>query len=315
MRLFSRRAPRRLGLALGSGGARGLAHLGVIKVLREEGLTPHVVAGTSMGALVGAAIAAGKEHEIEAFALELDLKGFVMQFLDLTFPRSGLVDGGKITRFLRGKIGDLRMEDLDIPFAAVATEIRSGREVVIRSGPVLDAVRASISIPGMFTPVERDGDMLVDGGLVDPVPVGLVRELGADVVVAVDLNHGRIRTGDRPESPDLSAPEPGRDDEPEWVARIRTRMGAWQDTLKRPFQAWAEAAPSLGLFDVLGNSIRIMEKQITEVRMAQDPPEVLVSPHVGHISFMEFQAARECIAEGVEAARAAIPDIRARLER
>jgi len=305
----------RLGLALGSGGARGLAHLGVIRVLREAGIHPDCVAGTSIGALVGAAVAAGRETEIEAVARELDVKGFVFQFLDFTLPRGGLVDGDKITGFLRGKIGDVRIEDLAIPFAAVATEIRSGMEVVFRNGPVLEAVRASISIPGMFTPVEREQQVLVDGGLVNPLPIQVVRSLGADIVLAVDLNHGRIRTGTRPALP-VEKVEPEKPKTyPEWLDRLRSRVDGWQKTLKRPFRAWADSAPSLGLFDVLGNSIRIMEKQITEVRLAHEPPDVLVRPHVGQVSFMEFQAARECIEEGEDAMRRLLPELRQKLGR
>lgn len=183
--------PGKVGLALGSGSARGWAHMGVIKALTEADIRVDYVAGTSIGAVVGAVYASGKIGALEDVALQLDWRQIV-SFLDVVFPKSGLIDGKKIADFVRTHVTPKNIEDLTLPFCAISTDLETGSEVVIRKGDVIEAVRASISIPGIFTPVRRNGMILVDGGLVDPVPVRVVREMGADFVIAVDLNHDII---------------------------------------------------------------------------------------------------------------------------
>ncbi|NJL98776.1 MAG: patatin family protein [Synechococcaceae cyanobacterium SM2_3_2] len=177
-----------LGLALGSGGARGWAHIGVIRALMEADIPIHSIAGASIGAFVGAIHAAGELDELEAFVRELDWKG-IMALFDLTFPTSGLLDGNKVYELLTQHLLDLNIEDAGIPFCCVATNLITGQEVQLQTGCMADAVRASISIPGVFTPFERDGCFLGDGGIVNPVPVNVVRQMGAEVVLAINLNH------------------------------------------------------------------------------------------------------------------------------
>ncbi len=177
-----------LGLALGSGGARGWAHIGVIRALMEADIPVHSIAGASIGAFVGAIHAAGELDELEAFVRELDWKG-IMALFDLTFPTSGLLDGNKVYELLTQHLLDLNIEDAGIPFCCVATNLITGQEVQLQRGCMADAVRASISIPGVFTPFERDGCFLGDGGIVNPVPVDVVRQMGAEVVLAINLNH------------------------------------------------------------------------------------------------------------------------------
>ncbi len=177
-----------LGLALGSGGARGWAHIGVIRALMEADIPIHAIAGASIGAFVGAIHAAGELDELEEFVRELDWKG-IMALFDLTFPTSGLLDGNKVYELLTQHLLDLCIEDAGIPFCCVATDLITGQEVQLRTGCMADAVRASISIPGVFTPFEREGYFLGDGGIVNPVPVDVVREMGSDLVLAVNLNH------------------------------------------------------------------------------------------------------------------------------
>ena len=178
----------KIGLALGSGSARGLAHLGVIRAIEDAGIKVDFIAGTSMGALIGAIHAAGKLDELEAAFRTFDWK-MTASFFDVVLPKSGLLDGAKVSELVRAHIHADTIEMLAKPFAAVATDIVSGEEVVIRSGDVIEAVRASISVPGIFTPVRSNGRILVDGGLTNPVPVSAVRAMGADIVIAVDLNH------------------------------------------------------------------------------------------------------------------------------
>src|SRR5574340_1819748 len=177
-----------IGLALGSGSARGLAHLGVVRAIEDAGIELDFIAGTSMGALIGAIHAAGKLGELEATFRTFDWKT-TASFFDVVLPKSGLLDGAKVSELVRAHVHADTIEMLPKPFAAVATDIVSGEEVVIRSGDVIEAVRASISVPGIFTPVRSNGRILVDGGLTDPVPASAARAMGADLVIAVDLNH------------------------------------------------------------------------------------------------------------------------------
>lgn len=182
---------RNIGLALGSGSARGWAHIGVIKALTEAGIHVDYVAGTSVGAVVGAVYASGRIDSFKDVVLQLDWKKIAF-FLDVVFPKSGLIDGNRIAEFIRSHVGEKNIEDLSLPFCAVSTDLATGNEVIIKDGDIIEAVRASISVPGVFTPVRKKGSILVDGGLVNPVPVSVVREMGADLVIAVDLNHDII---------------------------------------------------------------------------------------------------------------------------
>lgn len=308
---------KKIGLALGSGGARGWAHIGVIDALEEAGLPIQCVAGTSMGALVGGAFASGRLRSLKEVALRLDWKQALYYFLEVTFPRSGLIDGLKIAAFVREQVGKTKVESLPIPFATVATDILTGRKCVIAEGDMIDAIRASISIPGIFTPVSRNGAMLVDGGLVDPVPVDEARRLGADFVIAVDLNYGAVGDVVRPR---VRAPARAP------VARkktVRKPVNKWQDLLQTigaridkfdfsmltPARKWMSHDDRPNVFDVLGNSIRIMETQITEVQLKLDPPDILIRPAVGHLSFMEYHRADEIIHAGYVATQERISEI------
>ena len=178
----------KIGLALGSGSARGLAHVGVIRAIADAGIQIDCIAGTSMGALIGAVHAAGKLDELETFFLDFDWKK-TASFFDVVLPRSGLLDGAKVSELVRSHIHADDIEALPIAFAAVASDLVSGEEVVLRTGDIIEAVRASISVPGIFTPVRRNGQILVDGGLINPVPASAARAMGAGFVIAVDLNH------------------------------------------------------------------------------------------------------------------------------
>ncbi len=178
---------RKIGLALGGGAARGMAQIGVLEVLEREGIPIDMIAGTSAGAAIGALFAQGKSaRQIRELATEI---GWVQFFslVDLALPKSGFIEGAKIKELLKSVIGDIDFSDLSIPMACVATDIESGEEVVINQGPVLEGVRASISVPVIFTAVKREDRYLVDGGLVNPVPVSTVREMGADFVIAVNV--------------------------------------------------------------------------------------------------------------------------------
>jgi len=308
---------KRIGLALGSGGARGWAHLGVVEVLRESGIPVKYVAGTSMGSLVGAAFASGTTDTLRQVALEMDWRHFLHYFIEMGLPKAGLIDGARIVKFLKENIGSANIEDLRLPFAAVATDIESGEEIVFRQGSLSDAVRASIAIPGIFTPLAARGHMLVDGGLVNPLPVSVAREMGADFVIAVDV----LRPPQPREARESRRAKPGHPHvsrslndtlsaaTADWLRKINEKIRSFDfPGLSEIRQKHRRELP--GVFDVLGNSIRIVEQQITRTRLKLEPPDILIQPAVQNISTMEFHRAAEAIEDGYAAAAEALKSLR-----
>jgi len=290
-----------VGLALGSGSARGWAHIGVIRALAEAGVTVDYVAGASIGAAVGAVFASGDLDAMEDVALGLDWKQ-VASFYDAVLPKSGLIDGTKLSSFIRRHVKETRIEELRVPYCAVATDLETGEEVAIREGDIIEAVRASFSIPGILTPVRLNGRILVDGGLVNPVPVNVLREMGADFVIAVDLNHGVV--GSRP-SRDLAAPSEAlpRDTRvTEIKNRIAQALNSRMARVRVPaldqIKRWRSRQPLPSIFDVMTTSISIMGGLVTTARLKADPPDLLIQPKVGHLRSLEFHRASEAIAEG-----------------
>lgn len=280
-----------IGLALGAGGARGWAHIGVIRALGEAGIRPDIVCGTSMGSLVGAAYAAGELARLEEWAVSLGWRD-VFGLLDFTW-RGGLIRGNKLIEFMRARFGLRDIAELSLPYGAVATELATGREVWLRDGHVLDAVRASIAIPGMFAPVLRDGELLVDGALVNPVPVSMCRALGADLVIAVDLSWAKLgyyRERVR-EKEALRGIE-----KPAWWGRfLRTRPDN-------------EAPPDPGMPSALGvflTSFDIMQARVARSRLGGEPADALIAPILPDFGMMDFDRAREAIDEGRAAAERA----------
>ncbi|MDF1524965.1 MAG: patatin-like phospholipase family protein [bacterium] len=309
--LKGREKEKKIGLALGSGAARGWAHIGVLRYLNETGIKVDYIAGTSMGALVGASFSLGKLDALEQFALHLDWRQ-ILSFLDVTFPVSGLIEGKKISEFVREHHEEtVTLERMPIPFCAVATELNSGTEVCLNTGDLLEAIRASISIPGIFTPVKSEGNLLVDGGLVNPVPVSVVRQMGADFVVAVDLSHyfPKIDDGGHHLAPEEETPGP---EEIDTDQSDRTGvLGLVNDLKERAslFKAqsllrnWTKKEPTLNIFEVTLSSLNVMQAQIARASLALDRPDVLIQPKLNHIGFMEFNRSRETIAEGYLQAR------------
>jgi NTE family protein len=215
--------PPKIGLALGSGSARGLSHIGVIRGLQEANINIDVVCGSSIGSLVGGAFAAGKLNIMEEIIRGFSLSEF-LRFMEFPLPRSGLIDGDKIAQFMREKLSDVNIEDLPIPFGAVATDLTSGQEVWLQKGSLINAVRASISMPGMFTPLKREGMLLADGGLVNPVPVSLCRALGAQIVIGVNPNTDvRVRYEVKEDTAQAPEAKPESQEEAEEEPDIRMR--------------------------------------------------------------------------------------------
>jgi NTE family protein len=274
----------RLGLALGSGSARGWAHIGVIRALEERGIKPDLVCGSSIGALVGAAYASGELERLERWVTGLAWMN-VVRLMDLTW-RGGLIRGNRLFTLFRTIFEDREIDELPLPYGAVATELQSGRELWLRHGQVLDAVRASCAMPGLFTPVVRDGTVLVDGGLVNPVPVSMCRALGADLVVAVDLSWGKLG----PYRQSAREREVAPRDVPGWLDRLRP---AW---FKRDAKPEEVAIPSI--FDVFMTSLDIVEMRVARSRLAGEPADVLITPLLPNFATMDYHRAKEAISEG-----------------
>ncbi|MGE0426344.1 MAG: patatin-like phospholipase RssA [Reyranellaceae bacterium] len=294
----------RIGLALGSGSARGWSHIGVIDALGEAGIEPDIVCGTSIGALVGAAYVAGRLAALREWAQAVTWRQIV-RLLDVRLSGGGLIDGRRIVALL-GQLGvDGPIEGRTRQYAAVATDLASGREVWLRSGAIDEAVRASIALPGILSPVRVDGQWLVDGGLSNPVPVSVCRALGADVIVAVNLNDDLVgrRVGD-----DAAAAS----SHPEFLERVIEQFpAAWREQARQIAPRLVSPGPSApGYFDVLANSINIMQDRITRSRLAGEPPHVMLVPRLRDIGLMEFHRANEAIDEGRACVLQALPSLR-----
>lgn len=288
----------RIGLALGGGGARGWAHLGVLTAMEEKGLKPAAIAGTSMGALVGGFAAAGKLDDLREIARELDLRKVISLFAETAFPRSGIVNGKKIMAFAREHLGAPDIQDLPIPYRAVATDIQTGHEVVLGEGDLVDAIRASIAIPGIFTPVRLGDRYLADGGLVTPLPLHVARDLGVETVIAIDL-HGDWPQPTRFRQRAAKVREAvGEGKLPEWWAQLRRQFENKADQVLR---GWSQSDDGPNLFGVLGNTIDIVSAQRTRDLLADHQPDLLIQPELGDVGHMEFHRAEEAIDAGYEA--------------
>jgi NTE family protein len=265
----------KIGIALGAGSARGWSHIGVLRALEKAGIAPDIVCGTSIGALVGAVYAGDDIPALEEWVTGLTWRK-VLGFFDISFG-GGILKGAKLTDFLRDNFMDKEIAGLARPFAAVATDLHSGHEVWLREGSVVEAVRASIALPGLFSPFERDGRQLIDGALVNPVPVSLCRAMGADFVIAVDLGSNMIGRH-------MTNAENGK-------------RG------KKP----------LSMIEVVTASLNIMSTRITRSRLAGEPADVVIAPRLGRLGLLDYHRATEAIAEGRSATEIMIPQIRSLL--
>ncbi|MDO9501693.1 patatin-like phospholipase family protein [Falsiroseomonas sp.] len=307
----------RLGIALGSGSARGWAHIGVLDALAEAGIAPDIVCGTSIGALVGAAHAAGHLAKLREW-VEAATWREIVGLLDVRLTGGGLIEGKELLGFLNGLGLAGPIESQPLRYAAVATELATGREIWLQSGPMHEAVRASAALPGLFSPVLRDGKWLVDGGLCNPVPVSVCRALGADVIIAVNLNGDLVgrRFETIPPTPTLT-PTPSQGPGGEGMARALAQLpAALRDQAEAlgarlfPNGGARNGLASPGYFDVLANSINIMQDQITRTRLAGEPPHVLLLPRLRDMALMDFHRGREAIAEGRACVEQALPALR-----
>jgi NTE family protein len=291
-----------IGLALGGGAARGFAHIGVMNTLLAHGIVPDVIVGTSIGAVVGGCYASQQLGNLEAWARKLTVRG-VLGYLDINLSGSGLIRGGHLAKQLDASIGGVRIDDLSTRFAAIATEFNTGHEIWLTRGRLGEALRASYALPGIFPPVLIGGRWLVDGALVNPVPVSAARALGARLVIAVNLNADLFGRGtiisshgsDEQDEQPVEAPKPAG------FRRIFAERSLRRQVLGR------RGRP--GIPTVMVEAFNVMQDRITRARLAGDPPDVLVSPRLGQVGWFDFHRATDAIAIGAEATQKAMPAI------
>jgi NTE family protein len=293
-----------IGLALGGGAARGFAHIGILRTLLAHGIVPSVVVGTSIGAVVGGAYAAGQLDTLEQWARGLQRRN-ILGYLDIRLDGSGLIGGDRLASQLEAAIGPTLIEDLPLKFVTVATEVRTGHEIWLTRGRMVDAMRASYALPGIFSPVLVGDRWLVDGALVNPVPVSAARALGAEIVIAANLSsdifsttiYGHGSTAGAPETVVEPAPSPKRG---------FGRLFSAERTMKREFFG---SGGRPGISSVMVDAFNIMQDRITRARLAGDPPDLLITPRVGQIGWFDFHRAEDLIAYGARAAERAIDSI------
>jgi NTE family protein len=298
-----------IGLALGGGAARGFAHIGIVNTLIAYGIVPDIVVGTSMGGVVGGAYAAGRLDRLEAWARNLQPRN-VLSYLDIRLNGSGLIGGTKLAAEIETTLGEYRIEDLPVKFATVATEVRTGHEIWLTHGSMVDAMRASYALPGIFSPVLIGDRWLVDGALVNPVPVSAARALGAEIVIAANLSSD-VFTHSTTIFSHGSTADPSVSVAAETVPEPPPKRGlgkffSAERTMKREFFG-GDGRP--GISTVMVDAFNIMQDRITRARLAGDPPDLLITPRVGQIGFFDFHRADDLIAHGARAAERAIDSI------
>ena len=299
----------KIGIALGSGGARGWCHIGAFRALADEGVEPDIVAGCSMGSLVGAAYIAGRLDVLEEWARSLTWRKMA-GFLDVSLSSGGLIEGKRIVSFLNSFREDAPIESFKTPFMAIASDLATGREIWLQSGSILNAVRASIALPGILSPVKVDGRWLLDGGMTNPVPVSACRAMGADIIIAVNPNANVL--GPRPRGAIVKPAESNSAVSPDILDKlfdsIPNGLSRSLKTITPGFIGSKTGAPSY--IDVISKSIDIMTSQILRSRLAGEPPHVMIDPHLSHMSVLEFNRAEEAIEEGRRSAKKVMPLLR-----
>ena len=295
-----------IGLALGAGAARGWAHIGILRVLEREGIRPKIVTGTSIGSVVGGSWSAGCMDQLELFARRLT-KRSVFSLMDLSLSGSGLVGGRRLREMMEEALADRSIETLPTRFCAVATEFGSGHEIWLQRGHLVTAIRASYAIPGVFEPVKVSGKWLLDGALVNPIPITTARAMGADLVIAVNLNSELLGRGAviPNHAAEQAAPEASS---PGIFGPMKGAANAMSQYFNGRTTSPVTGAPSIAA--VMVDTINITQDRIARSRLAGDPPDVMIAPKLARIGLFEFHRADEAIAIGMEAAERMLPELR-----
>lgn len=294
----------KIGLALGSGSSRGWSHIGIINELSKLGISPDIVCGTSVGSMVGAAYVKGNLEKLEAWACSVT-KFDVAKFLDINFAMTGFVDIKRFHDFLNEYIAEDEdtIENLSKVYAAISTDLETGREVWLREGSLVQAVWASMSMPGLFPAIRYDERWLVDGGLVNPVPVSVCRALGADIVIAVNLNGDLV--GKRFNEPihEVRKEENGSEG---FGGKITELVREYKSL---PFFNSDDVLPPPGVLDAIATSLNIIQDRVTKSRMVGEPPDIVFTPKLSDIGLLELYRAKEAIVEGQKCVLRKIPEL------
>lgn len=298
----------KIGLALGGGSARGWAHIGVLRALNEAGIHPDIVVGTSIGAVVGGCYVSGHLDDLEAFACELTRRK-VLGFLDFNFHGSGLITGQRLCGVLEHAMKDVLIETLSRRFVAVATELGTGHEVWLSRGSIVEAMRASYALPGIFKPVDIGGRWLFDGALVNPIPVSVCRALGARYVIAVNVNSDSCGRGTI--VPHMEALPPAPEEELADEGVLMRNGRAVKKLLRRQFFGRADNGP--GISRVMMEAINIVQDRIARSRLAGDPPDVIIAPRLPTFGLFDFHRAQAMIECGRAAVNRELDDIKREL--
>jgi NTE family protein len=293
-----------IGIALGGGAARGFAHIGVLQTLLANGIKPDIVTGTSMGAVIGGCYAADQIDNIADWALGLTRRR-VLGYLDVNLSGASMINGGRLARQLENTVGRAKIESLETRFAAIATEIDTGHEVWLTRGRLLEALRASYALPGVFAPVRIGGRWLLDGALVNPVPVSAARALDARLVIGVSTNSDLFGRGTTIHSHGFDENEEVSTDQEAAERTWRGKFGAQKLLRRRLFGS--NDRP--GLPTVMMEAYNVMQDRITRARLAGDPADIMIMPRLGHIGMFDFHRAEEAIKIGAEAAERSIETI------
>ena len=297
-----RHNPAPLGLVLGGGAAKGWAHIGVLRALKEAGIRPDIVTGTSIGAVVGGCYLAGELDRLEDFARGLT-KRSLLGLLDVSFSGKSLINGARLNKLLCRYLGDLQIEDLDRPFMAVATELSTGHEIWLRKGHLVTAMQASYALPGIFNPVNVNGRHLVDGALVNPIPVSLARAMGARIVIAVNLSSDSFGRGtivpNAHEDDERIRPHPDNGK----VPQPNTPFGNLKTLI------YGRDPKSYSISSVMFDAYTIIQDRISRSRLAGDPPDLTINPRLYEIGMFDFQRADETIQAGYDATQRAIEQL------
>ena len=306
-----------VGLVLGSGGSRGWAHIGAIEALEEANIPIDCIAGSSIGSYVGAIYASGSIRSLKDFVLRMDGKK-VFSYFDIVIPRSGLLDGTKRLKELFSMHTDVNdFSDLNIPVAMVATDLETGGKVVLNSGNLIEALRATMSIPGIFAPARVKNRWLVDGGVVDPVPIGVARAMGADVIVAVDLNGGFVsrKKGKKRTVHAEKKPDSQHESKNELTKKLTDFYeNAGSSFKNRINELLGRERSTPDIIDTVISSIRIMENRITRMNLAVDPADILIQPRLGELKMLDFDHVEYVIEEGYLGIKEKVEDIKTLLE-
>lgn len=293
----------RIGIALGGGAARGWSHIGVLQALAEAGLSPDIVVGTSIGSVVGGCYVSGKLDELEVFSRSLTRRR-VFSLLDFNFAGSGLISGHRLSEELNDHLQHVQIENLNKKFVAVATELKTGHEIWLSKGPLVPAMHASYALPGIFRPVKINNRWLIDGALVNPIPVSICRAMGARIVIAVNLNWDFFGKGTV--VPEQHVIE--EHDVPDAENQPPAGNGrAAQSLLRRQFFGQGSDAP--GISSVMMDSFNIIQDRIARSRLAGDPPDIMVMPVLEDMGMFDFHMANKAIASGKQATEKVLEDI------